>query len=80
VLSTSSRLARPVADDAHDPDDAASLSLPAAWTPPARPPLPIIAAIVPIIGAVVLWLVTGSMFALLFAALGPLIAVATVLD
>ncbi|GAA1986058.1 hypothetical protein GCM10009777_20140 [Microbacterium pumilum] len=27
-----------------------------------------------------LWLVTGSMFALLFAALGPLIAVATVLD
>lgn len=54
--------------------------LPAAWTPPARPPLPIVAAIVPVVGAVVLWVVTGSMYALLFAALGPLIAGATVVD
>ena len=37
-------------------------------------------AVVPVIGAVVLWAVTGSPYALLFAALGPLIAVASVAD
>jgi len=64
-----------------DVDDTdTGLSLPPAWTPPARPPIPIVAATVPIVGAVVLWLVTGSMLALWLAALGPLIAVATVLD
>lgn len=56
------------------------LTLPAAWTRAARPPLPIVASIVPIVGAVVLYLVTGSVFALLFAALGPLIAAATLID
>ena len=56
------------------------LALPVAWTAPPKPPIPIAASIVPVIGAVVLWLVTGSMLALLLAALGPLIAVATVLD
>ncbi|GAA1947202.1 FtsK/SpoIIIE domain-containing protein [Microbacterium deminutum] len=66
-----------------DPDllhETESLTLPAAWMRPARPPLPIVASIVPLIGAVVLYLVTGSMFTLLFAALGPLIAGATMLD
>jgi S-DNA-T family DNA segregation ATPase FtsK/SpoIIIE len=33
------------------------LTLPAAWTPPARPPLPLVAAIVPVVGAGALWLV-----------------------
>ncbi|MGX1701406.1 FtsK/SpoIIIE domain-containing protein [Microbacterium sp. NPDC055357] len=61
-------------------DDAEPLILPDAWTPPARPPLPLIASTVPVIGAVVLWLVTGSLFALLLAGLGPLIAVASVVD
>ncbi len=56
------------------------LVLPGAWTPPPRPPIPIVASTVPIVGSVVLWFVTGSMLALLLAALGPLIAVATVLD
>lgn len=56
------------------------LTLPPAWTPPARPPLPIIAAVVPVVGAVGLWLVTGSLFSLWFALLGPLIAAATMLD
>jgi S-DNA-T family DNA segregation ATPase FtsK/SpoIIIE len=72
VLSTAATLDSPVDDDA--------LRLPAAWTPPARPPLPIVASTVPLVGAVVLWLVTGSIFSLLFAALGPLIAVATLFD
>ncbi|MFD4959373.1 FtsK/SpoIIIE domain-containing protein [Microbacterium sp. NPDC058389] len=61
------------------PDDEA-LTLPAAWTAPARPPLPFVAAVVPVVGAVALWLFTGSAFSLWFALLGPLIAAATLLD
>lgn len=56
------------------------LTLPAVWRPPARAPLPIVAAVVPVVGAVALWLVTGSVFTLWFALLGPVIAAATVLD
>jgi len=56
------------------------LTLPAAWTPAPRPPLPLVAAIVPVVGAVALWLVTGSVFSLWFALLGPLIAAATLID
>lgn len=64
-----------LSDDSVDP-----LSLPAAFSPPARPPFPLVAAIVPVVGAVGLWLVTGSILSLWLAALGPLIAVATVAD
>lgn len=56
------------------------LTLPPAWTPPPRPPLPIVAAVVPIVGAAGLWFVTGSVLSLWLAALGPLIAVATMAD
>nr|WP_241748144.1 MULTISPECIES: FtsK/SpoIIIE domain-containing protein [Microbacterium] len=56
------------------------LRLPTPPAPVSRPPLPLMAAIVPVVGAVVLWRVTGSMFALWFAALGPLMAAASVLD
>jgi len=62
------------------PPDDERLTLPAAWAAPARPPLPLVAAVVPVVGAVALWLVTGSVFSLWFALLGPLIAVATLLD
>ncbi|HET8928495.1 MAG TPA: FtsK/SpoIIIE domain-containing protein [Microbacterium sp.] len=54
--------------------------LPTPASPARRPPLPIVAAVVPIGAAVVMWLVTGSLFMLLFAALGPLIAVASIID
>ncbi|ALJ21155.1 FtsK/SpoIIIE domain-containing protein [Microbacterium sp. No. 7] len=56
------------------------LRLPARPAPPARGPLPLLTAVVPVAGALVLWLVTGSTFALWFAALGPLLAVASFLD
>lgn len=56
------------------------LTLPPAWTPPPRPPFPVVAAIVPVVGAVALWLVTGSMLTLWLALLGPLIAAGTMLD
>ncbi|WP_109212004.1 MULTISPECIES: FtsK/SpoIIIE domain-containing protein [Microbacterium] len=66
--------------DATSAIDDEPLTLPAAWVPPPRPPFPLVAAVVPVIGAVGLWLVTGSVFALWFALLGPLIAAATMLD
>ena len=56
------------------------LELPAPWNPPSRPAVPVLASVVPVLGAVALWLVTGSVLALWLAALGPLIAGATMLD
>lgn len=56
------------------------LVLPEAAAPPRRTQLPILASVVPVLAAVGLWLVTGSVFALWFALLGPLIAAATLLD
>lgn len=50
------------------------------WNPPSRPTVPILASVVPVLGAVALWLVTGSVLSLWLAALGPLIAGATLLD
>lgn len=64
------------------PDDADddALLLPPAWTAPPRQPLPVVAAVVPLVGAGALWLVTGSVLSLWLALLGPLIAAATMLD
>lgn len=47
---------------------------------PARPHIPLAAAVLPVVGAVVLWVVTRSPYALWFAALGPLMVVAAQLD
>ncbi len=54
--------------------------LPASVADLPRPPIPVLTAIVPVVGAVVLWQITGSPYALWFAVLGPLVAIATVLD
>ncbi|MBX9718451.1 MAG: hypothetical protein K2X36_06365, partial [Microbacteriaceae bacterium] len=54
--------------------------MPALPRPPARTPFPVIAVVAPLVGAVVIGLVTGSPFVLVFAVLSPLIAIATVLD
>ncbi len=62
------------------PPTAEPLELPPPWRPPARPAVPLLASVVPVLGAVALWLVTGSVLALWLAALGPLIAGATMLD
>jgi S-DNA-T family DNA segregation ATPase FtsK/SpoIIIE len=59
---------------------APTFSLPPAASTPARTTVPFVALVVPIVGAVAMWLVTGSAFALWFAALGPLTAVAALLD
>ncbi|WP_194397904.1 FtsK/SpoIIIE domain-containing protein [Microbacterium atlanticum] len=72
-------LASPATTAPSTPDDE-PLTLPPAWSSPARPPLPVVAAVVPVVGAGGLWLVTGSMYSLWFALLGPLIAAAAVFD
>lgn len=60
--------------------DSQPIALPTVAAPARRPPIPIVAAVVPIAAGIVLWLVTGSLFALCFAALGPLMLVASLLD
>lgn len=60
--------------------DPAPIVLPSAPPPARRAPLPFVAAVVPIAAGVVLWLVSGSLYALCFAALGPLMIAASILD
>ncbi|MFG6504247.1 FtsK/SpoIIIE domain-containing protein [Microbacterium sp. P05] len=60
--------------------DPSPLALPPAPSPAPRPGVPWLASAVPVVGALGLWAVTGSVFALWFAVLGPVIAVAGVLD
>jgi S-DNA-T family DNA segregation ATPase FtsK/SpoIIIE len=51
--------------------------------PPAEPPrtpFPLIASVAPLVASGVIWAVTGSALVLVFAALGPVIMVATLLD
>lgn len=61
--------------DAVDP-----IVLPSAPAEPRRPALPVLAAIVPVGSGVVLWAVTGSLLALCFAALGPVMLLASYVD
>lgn len=56
------------------------LALPARAPEPARAGFPWIASVAPVAAAVVVWAVTGSGFALVFAVLGPFVAVAAMLD
>ncbi|MFJ6531709.1 FtsK/SpoIIIE domain-containing protein [Microbacterium sp. NPDC091662] len=60
--------------------DSLPIVLPAAPAAPRRAPLPFMAALVPVATGVVLWLVTGSLLALGFAALGPLMIGASLVD
>ncbi|MGW4927717.1 FtsK/SpoIIIE domain-containing protein [Agromyces sp. NPDC004153] len=56
------------------------LALPPRVPDPVAPGFPWLAAIAPLAAAAVLWAVTGSALSLAFAALGPLVAVASVVD
>lgn len=60
--------------------DLEPLTLPAAAAEPRRQSVPVLAAVVPIAAGIVLWLITGSIFSLAFAALGPLMIGASLLD
>ncbi|MFB8893762.1 FtsK/SpoIIIE domain-containing protein [Microbacterium plantarum] len=61
-------------------DDPIRLSTSLTQTQARRSSFPLWAVVVPIAGAVILWQVTGSPTVLWFAALGPLVTTATMLD
>ncbi|MFT4157147.1 MAG: FtsK/SpoIIIE domain-containing protein [Microbacterium sp.] len=56
------------------------ITMPAPPPDAKRPPVPFMAALVPVAGGVVMWLVSGSLLALCFAALGPLMVGASLID
>jgi S-DNA-T family DNA segregation ATPase FtsK/SpoIIIE len=56
------------------------VTLPNAPQPAVPFRFPVVAATVPIVASVAIWLITGSMFALIFAALGPLAATGSYID
>jgi len=56
------------------------LALPALAPPPPRPPFPFVATAAPVLVSIGIWAVTGSVYSLLFAALGPVVAVGGLLD
>lgn len=61
-------------------DLAEPLTLPPTPEPARRPPIPKLAALVPVAAGIAMWAVTGSLLALCFAALGPLMMLASVAD
>ncbi|TFB93688.1 FtsK/SpoIIIE domain-containing protein [Cryobacterium sp. HLT2-28] len=56
------------------------LILPARPVDPPSPGFPLIASAAPVVVAVAIWMFTGSAFVLLFAVLGPVIAVGSMVD
>ncbi|MEV1130853.1 FtsK/SpoIIIE domain-containing protein [Agromyces sp. NPDC049794] len=68
------------ADPAPDEFVGPPIILPPHPPEPTATGFPLLATVAPMAGAVVLWVVTGSAVSLAFAALGPLVAVASVLD
>ncbi|QEO10349.1 FtsK/SpoIIIE domain-containing protein [Protaetiibacter larvae] len=62
------------------PSDTERIALPVLAAPPPPPPFPFLAVIAPVVLAVVMWAITSSPYALAFAALGPVVAVAGVVD
>lgn len=60
--------------------DSHPIAVPTPPAPPRRPPIPFVAASVPVAAGIVLWAVTGSLFSLCFAAIGPLMLLASVVD
>ena len=56
------------------------LILPARPVDPTAPGFPVIASVAPLLVAVVIWMFTGSAFVLIFAVLGPVIAVGSMVD
>ncbi|MEP6844311.1 MAG: FtsK/SpoIIIE domain-containing protein [Pseudolysinimonas sp.] len=56
------------------------LALPALSPPPPRAAFPFVATAAPVVLSLGIWAVTGSVYSLLFAALGPVVAVGSLLD
>lgn len=60
--------------------DVVRIALPAAAPPAPRASFPFVQALAPLVLAVVLWLVTGSLFALVVALLGPVLVIASTVE
>lgn len=58
----------------------AEISVPAVPGPPPRSPFPLMASIAPVVAAGAIWAITRSPYVLMFAILGPVIAIAGVID
>src|SRR5690554_5625240 len=56
------------------------ITLPPAPQKLGRREFPFVATAAPVVGSLVMWAVTGSPFALVFAVLGPVVAVGSLLD
>ncbi len=56
------------------------LTLPAVPVPAARSGFPLVATLAPVVVSLVLWMLTQSIYSLLFAVLGPVVAVGGLLD
>ncbi|MEO5921298.1 MAG: FtsK/SpoIIIE domain-containing protein [Pseudolysinimonas sp.] len=56
------------------------LTLPAPPAPPARSAFPLAATLAPVVVSIVLWMLTQSIYSLLFAVLGPVVAVGGLID
>lgn len=66
--------------DASEIESQQVLTLPKSDHAVARAPFPLIASVAPLLAALVIWAITRSPFVLAFAALSPVIAVASVVD
>lgn len=62
------------------PSVSGRVALPAPPQHPGRREFPLLATAAPVVGSLVMWAVTGSPFALVFAFLGPVIAVGSMID
>jgi S-DNA-T family DNA segregation ATPase FtsK/SpoIIIE len=62
----------------HAVDD--PIPAPAEPTPVVPSPFPVLASLAPVVASVVIWVLTRSPFVLVFAMLGPIVAVSSVLD
>ena len=56
------------------------LTMPVLAAPPPRTPFPFVATAAPVLVSLGIWAVTGSVYSLLFAALGPVVALGSLLD
>ncbi|TXN28519.1 FtsK/SpoIIIE domain-containing protein [Lacisediminihabitans profunda] len=62
------------------PPEARGITLPLAPESPQRHALPLVATVAPVVVSLGMWAITGSPYALAFAVLGPVIAVASLVD
>lgn len=60
--------------------DSLPIAVPPVPATPRRAPVPVVAASVPVVAGIVMWAVTGSIYSLCFAAIGPLMLLASVVD